>query len=266
MNGKGEGRPDAGALATLAANYVAALDPARGEPDRAAAEILANRIVAALENGVLAEAPPSPEAGRLAAARIAARAETADAAAEALREAFRAPGPAILPASQWRNVHEPPAVLWRDGADDEDDRAGPAHSVLAVGEVAVLSGAGGTGKSFLALALAAASAEASAQHWTAACGLRVRGGGAVLLSYEDAPPRIAARLKGMGADLEGVYLADSAEPIFPMQVDLSGRREHGRAEFWDACWRWIRARKPSLVILDTGPKPAAAWRITAPGP
>ena len=266
MNGKEEGHPDAGALAALAANYVAALEPARGEPDRAAAEILASRIAAALENGVLAEAPASPEAGRLAAARIAAQAKTAGAAAEALREAFRAPGPAILPASQWRNVHEPPAVLWRDGSGYEDDPAGPAHSVLAVGEVAVLSGAGGSGKSFLALALAAASAEKEAGGWTAACGLRVRGGGAVLLSYEDAPPRIAARLKGMGADLEGVYLADSAEPIFPMQVDLSGRREHGRAEFWDACWRRIRARKPSLVILDTGPKACGGLADYSPGP
>ena len=157
-------------------------------------------------------------------------------------------------------------MLWRDGEDGDGNPYAPAHSVLAVGEVAVLSGAGGTGKSYLGLTLAAAAAAASAQHWTAACGLRVRGGGAVLLSYEDTPSRIAARLKGMGADLEGVYLADTAEPLFPLQADFSGRREHGPAEFWGACWHRIRSREPSLVILDTGPKACGGLADYSPGP
>ena len=255
----------AGALAALAANYVAALEPAGGTPDRQAAEIIATRIAAALEEGGSpAAVPPTPEAGRLAAARTAAAADTAEAAEAALRTAFRAPGPAILPAAHWRNVPEPPPVLWRD--EESGDPYALAHSVLATGEVAVLSGAGGTGKSYLALALAAAAAEASAGDWTPSCGLRVRGGGAVLLSYEDAPARITARLKGMGADLEGVHLADTAEPLFPLQADFTGRREHGRASFWDSCWRRVRSRAPSLVILDTGPKACGGLADYSPGP
>ena len=257
--------PAIASLPVLAANYVAALEPAQGSADRPAAEIIAKRIAAALEDGGSAEAAPAtPEAQRLAAARVAAKAETPEAAEAALRTAFRAPGPAILPAAHWRNVPEPPAVLWRD--EEGGDPDAPAHSVLAVGEVAVLSGAGGTGKSYLALALAAAAAETSAKHWSAACGLRVRGGGAVLLSYEDAPARITARLQGMGADLDGVYLADTAEPLFPLQADPGGRREHGRAGFWDACWRRIRARAPSLVVLDTGPKACGGLADYSPGP
>ena len=257
--------PAIASLPVLAANYVAALEPTEGSADRPAAEIIAKRIAAALEDGGSAEAAPAtPEAQRLAAARLAAKAETPEAAEAALRTAFRAPGPAILPAAHWRNVPEPPAVLWRDEGDGDPDA--PAHSVLAVGEVAVLSGAGGTGKSYLALALAAAAADTSAEHWSAACGLRVRGGGAVLLSYEDAPARITARLRGMGADLDGVYLADTAEPLFPLQADPGGRREHGRAGFWDACWRRIRARAPSLVVLDTGPKACGGLADYSPGP
>ena len=70
--------------------------------------------------------------------------------------------------------------------------------MLSIGEVALLSGAGGSGKSYLGLALAKAAAEATGDSGTA-LGLRVRAGPVVLVSYEDSPVRLATRLEKMGA-------------------------------------------------------------------
>ena len=67
---------------------------------------------------------------------------------------------------------------------------GKVDAVLSVGEVAILASAGGLGKSCLTLALAvetATAAEAGREYGNA-CGLRVKAGGAVLVSYEDSPP------------------------------------------------------------------------------
>ena len=59
-------------------------------------------------------------------------------------------------------------MIWRDHAQYPD-------AVLSSGEVAVLSGAGKSGKSYIALALAVAAAKAEAEglRYGKACGLRV---------------------------------------------------------------------------------------------
>ena len=98
--------------------------------------------------------------------------------------------PTLRPASTWKGQPPPEPILWRDyGHDDDNDNLSP---VLSVGEVCLLSAAGGLGKSTVTVALAAAAAAATAEDvkYGAACGLRVRCGPVVLLSYEDSPARV----------------------------------------------------------------------------
>ena len=71
-----------------------------------------------------------------------------------------------------------------------------------LGGVAILSSAGGIGKSTLTLEVASAAVTAAIQKqpYGAACGLRVAPGPVYLISYEDSPVRIAHRLQWMNND------------------------------------------------------------------
>ena len=81
------------------------------------------------------------------------------------------------------HLPQPAPVLWRDPRTDP----GEVDAVLSVGEVAILASAGGLGKSCLALAVETATAAEAGREYGNACGLRVKAGGAVLVSYEDSP-------------------------------------------------------------------------------
>ena len=76
--------------------------------------------------------------------------------------------PVVRSSGEWRDEPDPDPVIWRDHAQFPD-------AVLSSGEVAILSGAGKSGKSYIALALAvaAAQAEAKGRVYGEACGLRV---------------------------------------------------------------------------------------------
>lgn len=142
-------------------------------------------------------------------------------------------------------------------------------SVLRRGEVAVLSGAGGRGKSTLALqwALAAAVGEAVGQEWTPAGGLQVRAGRTVILSYEDDARDIADRAS------KALALPSLAEPLTDIQpreaaggrIEVHSMRgwplfgvgagEHHASrpeplEAWEPVWHCIRAYGAHLVIID----------------
>lgn len=143
----------------------------------------------------------------------------------------------------------PPPVLWMDAR-----RGG--GTILRVGDVALLSGAGGSGKSFVSLALAVAAARDGDGKHGDACGLGVRKGPAVVLSYEDDPNTVAWRCgliastmaDAIGSAPKNVLLIPDPEPLMVADHDNPGKVQ--KAELWARLWEAVRSMSPSLVIVD----------------
>ena len=259
-------------LIKLAQHYLAAAEAPDIKQD--ALRDIAQRIKDTFSRNPT-KTPPDP---RMAAIRQAVKLWESDsdplAVAAILRDVFipdKPPRPRQI--AEFWNQREPEAVLWHDSMEDSvNDQGAPLHSVLAVGEIAVLAGAGGSGKSILGLALAAAAASRNRRDYAPVCGLRVRGGGSVIFSYEDSPVRIAHRLKRASqgnTDLcseMNLRVVDPTLPLFPMGADPERPREHARATFWDALWTGVRNIQPSLVVVDTGPKAMGGVADYSPGP
>ena len=152
-------------------------------------------------------------------------------------------------ASDVFDLPQPDAVLWRDQGPGPDERK--VDAVLSVGEVAILASAGGLGKSLLTLAVAveAATAAQDGREYGNACGLRVRPGAVVLVSYEDSPARIGNRLHWFAKTApERLHLWANPEPLF--QTDPENRGAVTRCAAWPQLWEEIKAARPSLVIVD----------------
>ena len=118
----------------------------------------------------------------------------------------------------------PAPVLWHADGDRPD-------AVLSVGEVAILSGEGSAGKSTVTLqiARAAVTAQTGADCYGEACGLRVRPGPVVFVSYEDSGARIAHRLSALyGPDLDPARIPHWPDPG-PLYVGFEGGRGQGPA-------------------------------------
>ena len=186
------------------------------------------------------EAAPDPWPDTV---RKASEAPDLDAAWRLLTDALRLP--VVRSSGEWRNQPDPDPVIWRDHARFTD-------AVLSSGEVAVLSGAGKSGKSYLALALAvaAAQAEAGRKGHGSTCGLRVAARPVVVLSYEDAPKRIDRRAATMDT---GASVRLIPDPPRLFRFD-SNTRQWGQSEEWPLVWAAIRGAAPGLVVVDTGPK------------
>ena len=145
---------------------------------------------------------------------------------------------------------KPRRVIWRKGK---------AGSWLARGEVAVLSGAGGGGKSTLALqwALAAARNELHGTDQGAETGCRVAAGQVVYLSWEDRRRRIKDRADKITKDWSDdpshlVHVAEGNGPIFgpPPDHPLFNARPVPLPN-WDDLWKQVRlVHNLSLVVLD----------------
>ena len=187
--------------------------------------------------------PDSNQAGLDTLDRMAAALPDVDAAARLLTDALRLP--VVRSSDEWRNQPDPDPVIWRDHAQFAD-------AVLSSGEVAVLSGAGKSGKSYIALTLAVAAAqdEAKGRGYGEACGLRVAALPVVVLSYEDAPKRIDQRVAALDT---GASVRLIPDPPRLFHVD-STSRQWGRSEAWPLVWAAIREVDPGLVVIDTGPK------------
>ena len=224
----------------------------------------------------LAVANDAPNTANQVAARVAAAslmgeaAAHPDGAAEILRKlrpehrAHFAGGPVLSaaprPIKEWRGKPEPAPVLWRDAGTPYAD-----ESVLCIGEVALLTAPGGCGKSYLSLALAKAAAEASGDRGTA-LGLSVRAGPVVLISYEDSPVRIAARLAKMGAGdavYERVSVVQDPAPLFIANPD-GGAAMAGPG--WRPLWDAIRTIEPALVVVDPASAALADVSTSESGP
>ena len=177
------------------------------------------------------------------AVRSASEAPDLDAARRLLVDALRLP--VVRSSGEWRNQPAPDPVIWRDHAQYDD-------AVLSSGEVAILSGAGKSGKSYIALALAVAAAQAEAKErgYGEACGLRVAARPVVILSYEDAPKRIDQRAASMDT---GASVRLIPDPPRLFRVDPY-TRQWGQSEEWPLVWAAIREAAPGLVVIDTGPK------------
>ena len=164
-------------------------------------------------------------------------------------------------AADYADAPQPAPVIWRDVPDAPDST--DVDAVLSVGECALLSGAGGLGKSALVLELATAAvvgAELAAPS-VPACGLRVASGPVALVSYEDAPARIAHRLRwaNHGTVPAAVHLAPDPAPLWVASV--AGRAGHPG----DPLLRALETacRLPVGTLRDAAehpPRSALRWR------
>ena len=161
------------------------------------------------------------------------------------------PEPLLKTARDVFNLPQPAPVLWRDPDPGTGDYSGNVDAVLSVGEVAILASAGGLGKSCLTLALAveAATAAEKGREYGAACGLRVKAGAVVAVSYEDSPARIGDRLRWFASTPpERFYLWANPAPLF--ETSAENRGAVVQCADWDRLWEEIEATRPALVIVD----------------
>ena len=177
---------------------------------------------------------------------------------QALAASADALAPRLEPLAAARDEPEPAPVLWRDA----DGRF--ADAVLSVGEVALLSGEGGLGKSYVTLALAVAGALAGDLHheYGAACGLHVTSGPVVLVSYEDSPARMFGRLRRMGNDAAAVHLHTARHPMPLWTADRNRGSTSQQAAWWGDLWRYVGEVGARLVVIDPA---SAALADMSPG-
>ena len=186
-----------------------------------------------------------------------------------VRELLAGPGgaaPVVVSAGEYANAPQPAPVLWRDrpAAPDATD----VDAVLSVGEVALLSSAGGLGKSTLVLELASAAVAAAelGAPSMAACGLAVAAGPVVVVSFEDSPARIAHRLTWCNAGKvpAAVHVAPDPAPLWLAAADRGGESHPGPQ--WDALWRAVRDLGARLVVVDPVSAALADVSTTETGP
>jgi len=153
-------------------------------------------------------------------------------------------------AADYADAPQPAPVLWRDDPETPPDST-EVDAVLSVGECAILSSAGGLGKSTFTLELASAAVTAAelVADYGAACGLRVMPGPVLLVSFEDAPARIAHRLAWMNSGaVPAVHLVPDPTPLWMAAVDRGGESHAGPQ--WEALWRTVRTIGACLLVID----------------
>ena len=137
----------------------------------------------------------------------------------------------------------------------------PAPSaVCSVGEPAILAAPGGTGKSYLALNLALLAI--GEQDPAVACGLKVRRGAVLIVSYEDSHPRIGQRIRALSGRSD---VADAAPDLARLALVnnpgvLWTAPDYGGSTRQEPAFKALQRRaeilEPSLIVID--PLSAAA--------
>lgn len=153
-------------------------------------------------------------------------------------------------AADYADAPQPAPVVWRDDPAAPPDST-DVDAVLSVGECAILASAGGLGKSTFTLELASAAVTAAEldANFGAAGGLRVAAGPVLLVSFEDAPARIAHRLAWMNdGAVPAVHLVPDPAPLWMAAVDRGGESHAGPQ--WDALWRTVRTIGTRLLVID----------------
>ena len=132
------------------------------------------------------------------------------------------------------NAAPPPWIIRRDDSDG-------TGRLVSEGEVAILTGAGGLGKSTVVLSLIAASGTENGR----SCGLELKQGPVVLVSYEDNPIWLAVRLKWyVDKTPEHVHAWFDPDPLY------RGGDDAGVCPRWDALWAKVRDLGAKLVVID----------------
>ena len=119
------------------------------------------------------------------------------------------------------------------------------------GELAILTGEGGTGKSRLALQWALQSRGKNVGD----TGIEIRTGPVVYMTYEDVPAEVRQRLvRLVGAEdalPDGLKVIDMMDnPLFLQPVGAGENSMPGRSKQWREVWNIVRQGNPSLVIID----------------
>ena len=129
-------------------------------------------------------------------------------------------------------------------------------SVLAVGEVGILTGRGKIGKSTLArqLGIAASVNSKAPNYWSMASGLDVRGVAVALVGYEDSDRRTyeSCRLLADPNPIPaGLHVMQAAgHPMFGNPEGASKHSRPQRLPAWFQIWAQIRQAGIGLVIID----------------
>jgi len=204
------------------------------------------------------------EADLAAAVREAAGAACSADALAALQKRLARRFPRLLGVMDGTAEPKPQPLLWG---------AGVKGAVLSRGEIAVLSGAGGRGKSTLALqwALAAALADAADRSHGESGGIGVRAGRTAILSWEDSVRRVADRaaaalslssLRQLSRNLPPSLTASDAVneririaevrgwPLFGVGDGSHSLTRPDRLEGWKPTWAQIAEHRADIVILD----------------
>ena len=131
------------------------------------------------------------------------------------------------------HVQDDNLVLWH-----EPDK----HELLSIGEIVVLTGVVGVGKSWLAFQLACAAEKAMHKNMDrgTACGISVRGGEAAMANYYER--------KHYSVDYDPHFFpAHKKGPLYTMKENGAGR-----TEWWELMWdeQCKGVIEPVLVVID----------------
>ena len=160
--------------------------------------------------------------------------------------------PRLEPVTRWKDVDPPEPLIKKRGIDG---------AVLHRGDILVISGAGGAGKSRLVNQLAFdAAVQTPAGHWcTSDTSLLVKPGRVALLSFEDGGNRIFRQLDSLGvkfgigdADtrLNDVGLVEMTAPIFGVEEGAALQSRPGPLESWQPIFAQIAEWEPVYLIID----------------
>ena len=167
----------------------------------------------------------------------------------ALKAILDADKPLSVPLSDYAGAPIPKPVIWR-----HDPMAKPtapiSESFLSIGEVAILTGAGGLGKSTVIAALLSARSNPNPNTpgYVESCGLASRPGPSMFLSYEDVPARVAHRFGWYGGVPSDVHVVPDAHPLWQVSEEAVGAS--GPGPDWDRFWRDVRSLGTDLVVID----------------